>query len=126
MKRLAGSELKAYFKDPEKVTSWWQPEEGKYRFWHDQEFRILDKYLEVRPGWKVLDAACGQGRFSRYYAHKGCQVSALDINAEMLVIAKQRAEAEKVVYRIQFFEGDLEEFSGQRDAFDLVTCMDAL
>ena len=126
MKRLAGTELKAYFRDPKKVTSWWKPEEGAYKFWHEQEFKILEKYLQVKKDWKVLDAACGQGRFARYYAKKGCRVHALDINAEMLNIARERAQAEGVVDRIEFYEGDLEQFSKKGESYDVVTCMDAL
>lgn len=126
MKRLQGTELKKYFKDPDQVTSWWKPEEGRYRFWHDQEFKILDRTLEIDPAWKVLDAACGQGRFARYYARKGCRVQALDINPKMLDIARERAEIEGVKNKIDFFEGDVETFNKSGEEFDLVTCMDAL
>ncbi len=126
MKRLVGTELKSYFKNPNSVTSWWKPEEGSYRFWHDQEFKILDKYLDVGKGWLVWDAACGQARFARYYAKRGCRVHALDINTEMLKIARERAGREGVLDRIQFFEGDVETFAGGNTEFDVVTCMDAL
>ncbi len=126
MKRLKGNDLKTYFKDPDKVTSWWKPEEGKFQFWHEQEFKVLDRFVKVDPSWKVLDAACGQGRFARYYAKKGCKVHALDINAKMLDIARERAEAEGVRNKIEFFEGDVETFSKGGEEFDLVTCMDAL
>ena len=126
MKRLASSELKAYFKDPNIVTSWWKPEEGSYKFWHEQEFKILDKYLKTEPSWLVLDAACGQGRFARYYAKKGCRVHALDINPQMLNIARERAQAEGVIDRVEFFEDDVETFSKNNIEYDIVTCMDAI
>ena len=126
MKRLLGTELKAYFRDPHKVTSWWRPEEGPYKFWHEQEFRILDKHVKVEPGWRVLDAACGQGRFARYYAKRGAKVHALDINPQMLSIARQRAEEEGMAGNIRFFEGDVETFSRTSGEFQIVTCMDAL
>ena len=126
MRRLFGTELKKYFKDPDKVTSWWKPEKGRYKFWHEQESRILEKYLRIEPHWTVLDAACGQGRFARFYAKRGCEVHALDINSEMLKIARQRAEEEGVLNRIHFFEGDVETHSHDGRTFDLVTCMDAL
>lgn len=126
MKRLTGKDLKDYFRDPDLVTTWWQPEEGRYAFLHEQEFRILDKYLKTSPNWTVLDAACGQGRFARYFARKGCRVHALDINTKMLQIAKERAIAEGVGDSIDFFENDLETFNQNGMQYDIVTCMDAL
>ena len=108
MKHLTGKDLKDYFRDPYLVTTWWRPEEGRYAFWHEQEFRILDKYLKISPNWTVLDAACGQGRFARYFAKKGCRVHAFDINAKMLQIAKKRAIREGPADHIEFFENDLE------------------
>ncbi len=126
MKHLTGKDLKDYFRDPDLVTTWWRPEEGRYTFWHEQEFRILDKYLKISPNWTVLDAACGQGRFARYFAKKGCRVHALDINTKMLQIAKERAIREGVADHIEFFENDLETFTQNGRQYSLVTCMDAL
>ncbi len=123
---LTGKDLKDYFRNPHLVTTWWQPEEGRYAFWHEQEFRILDKYLKVNPNWTVLDAACGQGRFARYFARKECRVHALDINTKMLQIAKERAIREGVGDRIEFLENDLEALGQNEVQYDLVTCMDAL
>jgi 2-polyprenyl-3-methyl-5-hydroxy-6-metoxy-1,4-benzoquinol methylase len=126
MKRLTGKDLKDYFRDPDLVPTWWQPEEGRYAFWHEQEFRILDKHLKTSQNWTVLDAACGQGRFARYFARKGCRVHALDINTKMLQIAKERAIREGVGERIEFLENDLEALGQNEVQYDLVTCMDAL
>jgi 2-polyprenyl-3-methyl-5-hydroxy-6-metoxy-1,4-benzoquinol methylase len=126
MTHLTGKDLKDYFRDPNLVTTWWRPEEGRYAFWHEQELRILDKYLNVNPDWTVLDAACGKGRFARYFARKGCRVHALDINAKMLQIAKERAIREGVGDHIEFLENDLEAIGQNEVQYDLVTCMDAL
>lgn len=126
MKRLRGAELKQYFRDPRRVTAWWRPKEGRYWFWHEQEFRIIDRYLQVNPLWKVLDAACGQGRFARYFAKKGCRVRGLDINVAMLGIARAEARCEGVSGNIEFVEGDIETFSRNNVGFDVVLCMDAL
>lgn len=127
MRLLQGTELKDYFRDPTKVTSWWRPEEGAYRFWHDQEFGLLDRYLASDGSPLVLDAACGQGRYARYLARKGCRVCALDINPKMLDIARERASREGLADRIEFVEGDVESFAADgRPAFDIVLCMDAL
>ena len=35
----------------------------------------------VPPGGAVLDVACGRGRHSRFFAHRGCRVTAVDRDA---------------------------------------------
>jgi ubiquinone/menaquinone biosynthesis C-methylase UbiE len=108
------------------VTSWWRPEQGDFQFWHQQELKILDKYFPIEGSRLVLDAACGQARFSRYFARKGCRVHALDINAKMLETARARAQEAGVADRIEFFEGDVETFANDGASYDVVSCMDAM
>jgi ubiquinone/menaquinone biosynthesis C-methylase UbiE len=126
LRRLQGTELKQYFKDPNEVTCWWRPEEGAYQFWHQQEFNILDKYFPITGSPLVLDAACGQARFARYFASNGCRVHALDINAKMLEIARARAQEAGLADRIEFFEGDVETFAKSDTEYDIVDCIDAM
>jgi SAM-dependent methyltransferase len=38
----------------------------------------------VKPGATVLDLACGQGRHTRFFAARGCHVTALDRDAQAL------------------------------------------
>lgn len=38
----------------------------------------------VRPGGRVLDVACGGGRHARFFAARGCEVEAVDRDAEAL------------------------------------------
>jgi 2-polyprenyl-3-methyl-5-hydroxy-6-metoxy-1,4-benzoquinol methylase len=126
LRLLQGEELKSYFKDPNKVPSWWRPEQGDFQFWHQQEFNILDRYFPVSGSSLMLDAACGQARFARYFAGKGCRVHALDINAKMLEIARARALEVGLADRIEFFEGDVETFANSGTSYDIVSCMDAM
>ncbi len=126
MRRLHGAELKEYFRDPEGVTSWWRPEQGAYQFWHQQEIKLLNEYFPLEGSPLVLDAACGQARFARYFARKGCRVHALDINAKMLEAARARAQEAGLMDRIEFFEGDVETFANKGTSYDIVSCMDAM
>jgi SAM-dependent methyltransferase len=91
MRKLHGAELKEYFKDPDGAPSLWRPEQGDFQFWHQQELKILDQYFPIEGSPLVLDAACGQARFARYFAGKRCRVQALDVNARMLEPARAPA-----------------------------------
>jgi len=45
--------------------------------------------LDLAPGSKVLDLACGKGRHSRYLAAKGFEVTGLDIAPASILFARQ-------------------------------------
>lgn len=48
----------------------------------------------VDPGDRVLDLGCGPGKLAVQLAHRGCQVTGLDISPAMLALAeKQRRQA---------------------------------
>lgn len=51
---------------------------------------VIDDY--VQNGFKVLDAGCGSGFFSRYFLSKGCQVYALDYSEEALRLTQTITE----------------------------------
>ncbi|MBO8133147.1 malonyl-ACP O-methyltransferase BioC [Dickeya fangzhongdai] len=53
-------------------------------------------------GREVLDAGCGTGYFSDRWQASGKQVTALDLSAEMLAIARQRRAATR------YLQGDIE------------------
>lgn len=38
----------------------------------------------IEPGSRILDLACGRGRHARWFAERGCQVSAVDRDAEAI------------------------------------------
>jgi len=48
---------------------------------------LLDGFL--RPGMKVLDAGCGSGFFSAYFADRGCEVYSLDYSEQALEMARE-------------------------------------
>ena len=45
-------------------------------------------------GMRLVDVACGQGRVTRELAHRGAQVTGLDISAALLAKARSREQAE--------------------------------
>ncbi len=77
--------------------------------------------LELRPGMRVLDAACGTGNLAFIAARHGCQVSGLDIARNLLEQARAQARREALV--IDFTEGDAEAMPYDDAGFDLVVSM---
>jgi SAM-dependent methyltransferase len=69
---------------------------------------------------KVLDVACGTGRYSKYLSYLGHKVIGLDQSNEMLSIAKINAP------KVKFIQGELNKLPFKDLAFDLTICTLAL
>jgi SAM-dependent methyltransferase len=72
-------------------------------------------------GSRVLDVATGTGNLAIPIARLGCSVTGVDIAANLLVQARERAEAEQLT--IQFDEGDAEQLPYPDASFDAVVTM---
>ena len=77
--------------------------------------------LNLKPGMKVLDVACGTGNQSIPAARTGAQVTGLDIAPNLLEQARQRAKSENL--KIEFIEGDAEKIPFPAAQFDVVLSM---
>ncbi len=77
--------------------------------------------IELKPGTRVLDAACGTGNLAVIAARRGCVTSGLDIAANLIAQARERAEREKL--DIDFIEGDAEAMPYPDASFDAVVSM---
>lgn len=77
-----------------------------YKSRDDQEAKdSLDKLLaalDIAPGARIMDLACGKGRHSRYLAEKGFEVTGLDISEKSIAFARQY-ETEN----LEFFQHDM-------------------
>ena len=74
--------------------------------------------IELRPGMKVLDAACGTGNLAVIAARRGCVTSGLDIAANLIAQARERAQKESLA--IDYIEGDAEAMPYPDASFDIV------
>jgi 2-polyprenyl-3-methyl-5-hydroxy-6-metoxy-1,4-benzoquinol methylase len=67
--------------------------------------------FERWEGKRVLEIGCGIGTDTINFARHGAHVTAVDLSAESLAIARQRAEVYGLQDRIQFYQGSAEELS---------------
>jgi ubiquinone/menaquinone biosynthesis C-methylase UbiE len=77
--------------------------------------------LDIKPGMKVLDVACGSGNLAVIAAQKGATVTGVDIADNLVEAAKQRAD--KLGLDIKFEQGDAEAMPYEDDTFDVVMTM---
>jgi SAM-dependent methyltransferase len=97
------------------VQAIWEANAGFWdkRFGEGNDFQRLligpatERLLELRPGEVVLDAACGNGAFSRRMAELGAQVVAFDFSEPFLERARARtAERPDLAGRIAYHHLD--------------------
>lgn len=62
----------------------------------------LLRALELPPGARILDLACGKGRHSRYLAEKGFDITGLDISDTSITFARQFEHE-----RLAFYQHDM-------------------
>jgi len=68
---------------------------------------------------RVLEIACGTGRFSVMLAERGADVTGLDISGPMLAQAREKARAAGVARTVEFMRGDAGRLPFPDDAFDV-------
>ena len=77
--------------------------------------------LNIQPGTRVLDVACGTGNLALPAARLGATVTGVDIAPNLLEQAREIAKREGL--NIQFDEGDAEKLPYEDGAFDAVITM---
>jgi SAM-dependent methyltransferase len=93
---------------------WWKDYDKETRFLFD----VFDEYgVRVRD---VLEVACGTGSHTRVLAARGCSVTGVDINPDMLRVARG-----KLGYRARFVQGDMRKLEAvvSRNHYDAVLCL---
>ena len=79
--------VKAYY-DANSVHEWERFDRHPYEF--ELTKRKLNRY--IKPGDCVLDIGGGPGRYSLYFAEKGCKVTLLDLSDNNIALAKEKAK----------------------------------
>jgi ubiquinone/menaquinone biosynthesis C-methylase UbiE len=96
--------------------------------WESGDYGIFAKYLEkgaleffdrlnIPPGKKLLDIACGAGQLSIPAARQGIDVTAVDLAQNLVDQARARAHEEKLHLKIE--QGDAEDLEFEDNSFDV-------
>ncbi|MHA1610417.1 MAG: class I SAM-dependent methyltransferase [Promethearchaeota archaeon] len=88
-------------------------------------WREIKRVMDGRKNLRILDAGAGPGRFSIPLAQEGHILTHLDISAEMLKIAEERAQSHKIS-NISFYQCSIcEPLPFPDNSFDVVLCLDS-
>ena len=80
-----------------------------------QEVDFVVEKLDVEPGSRILDLACGHGRHSLELARRGFRVTGVDLSPRSLQLAREAAEAEGL--ELELVRRDMREIDFE-DEFD--------
>lgn len=96
---------------------------GETSYYSRAPLRMVEKILlEKLPyGSKILDLACGSGRFSVGAALMGLRVTGADITPAAIECAKEKAKKESAE-NINFLVADMTELPFEDNSFDFVFC----
>jgi ubiquinone/menaquinone biosynthesis C-methylase UbiE len=92
----------------------------------EPEFRAIVASLPLRSGDRVLDLACGDGAFSRWFAEAELNVLAVDISRDFLELAQCEVRRGPHLDRVHFIQADFRRLPFDDDYFDLVWCAQSL
>jgi len=84
----------------------------------EQEAAFVARQLPNPPFSKVLDLPCGRGRLTNRLAEGGYEMVGVDLDAEALALARQRARLP-----VTYLQGDMREVGEVPGTFDAVLCM---
>ncbi len=84
-----------------------------------KELSYLKKYLRKKQ--KILDLACGYGRFTIPLVKQGYAIQGIDISQNLIAKAKETAKKEGLDIKFQI--GDMRKLPYKDNSFDAIICM---
>ena len=91
---------------------------------YDAYIDIIDVAAGGIAGKRVLDIGCGTGLLSVKLAKQGAQVTGIDLSADMLNVAEERARS--LSLSMQFFEQPMQQLNGFKNFDIAVIAIDSL
>jgi 2-polyprenyl-3-methyl-5-hydroxy-6-metoxy-1,4-benzoquinol methylase len=85
-----------------RIGGWWDEYIGPEgnEFHRNVVAPVTEQLLEIRPGERVLDVACGNGQFSRRLAELGASVVAFDLSASFVERARAHTTSDRIEYHV--------------------------
>ena len=96
--------IKEWYKDW--FSSNYYLEVYKHRNFEDTEnlVELILSNTDIKPDAKILDAACGAGRYSIKFAERGFDVTGFDLSKSMLEIAENEASIRNLKIDFQHYD----------------------
>lgn len=92
----------------------------------DEKLMTLGEVCRLRPGWRLLDVACGKGELLCRWAERfGVHGLGIDISEVFLAAARARAAELGVTSQVTVQHGDASTAQLEADAFDVASCIGA-
>jgi SAM-dependent methyltransferase len=102
-------------------ATWIAGDFGQIAKYYASQAEDFIKRLDIKPGMKVLDVACGTGNTTLPAARTGATVTGVDLAPNLVEQARENATAEGV--NVKFEEGDAEALPHEDASFDAVVTM---
>lgn len=110
------------------IASRWWDRESEFKTLHEiNPLRVtyIEKQAQGVEGKKILDVGCGGGILAEALAHKGAQVTGIDVAELSLKVAKMHLHESGL--EVDYQLSTVEDFAQQNAArFDIVTCLEIL
>lgn len=110
------------------IASRWWDRESEFKTLHEiNPLRVayIEKQAQGVAGKKILDVGCGGGILAEALAHKGAQVTGIDVAELSLKVAKMHLHESGL--EVDYQLSTVEDFAQQNAArFDIVTCLEIL
>lgn len=84
---------------------------------------VLSAIGPIEDGHRILEVACGTGRFTTMLADQGAEIIGLDISREMLEQGREKAATAGLSDTVEFMRGDASRLPFPDDHFDSVVAM---
>ena len=113
----------------DRIAEWWDDRIGDGNATQDLLVEpTTERMLELQPGARVLDVACGAGRFARRMAASGAHVVAFDHSERFIQRARQRTteHTDRIDYRVINATDTEALLALGRGQFDAAVCTMAL
>lgn len=111
------------------IAEWWDDQIGEGNAFQDLLIEPATlRLLDLKAGERVLDVACGAGRFARRMADLGATVIAIDQAENFITRAKQRSgeNTERLSFQVCSAANKKSLLALSREKFDAVVCTMAL